>query len=128
MVRKQSAFTLVEMLVVMAIVGLLLTIAVPRYMRSVDQSRENVLRHNLIAIRVAIDQFDADQGKLPQTLEDLVARRYLRQVPKDPITDRSDTWQVLKHPASAGDSDVRIHDVRSGALGTGSDGTAYASW
>lgn len=128
MVRKQSAFTLVEMLVVMAIVGLLLTIAVPRYMRSVDQSRENVLRHNLIAIRVAIDQFDADQGKLPQTLEDLVARRYLRQVPKDPITDRSDTWQVLKRPASAGDSDIRIHDVRSGASGTGSDGTAYASW
>ncbi|MBL8288685.1 MAG: prepilin-type N-terminal cleavage/methylation domain-containing protein [Rubrivivax sp.] len=89
-----GGFTLIELVVVMALVGLLLSIAAPRFLGSIDKGRENVRRQNIAALRGAIDQFRADSGRYPETLDELVARRYLREVPLDPVTERSD-WRIV---------------------------------
>lgn len=120
----KRGFTLIELLVVMAIVALLLTLAAPRYFQHVERSKEAVLRENLATVRDAIDQFHADVGSWPATLETLAERRYLRAVPVDPITERSDSWQFVPPP----DGSAGIYDIRSGAEGTASDGQAYADW
>jgi len=91
---RRGGFTLIEMLVVMMLIGLLLSIAAPRYFATLENSRINVQRQNLSTIRDAIDKFFADQGKYPDTLDDLVAKRYLRTVPIDPLTE-SAAWQVV---------------------------------
>jgi general secretion pathway protein G len=121
-----GGFTLIELLVVFAILATLLTLAVPRYFASVDRSKEAVLRQNLVTLRNALDQFHSDTGKYPESLEDLVNKRYLRSVPLDPITERTDSWLPQPPPADSGASG--IYDVRSGAPGTASDGTEYGSW
>jgi general secretion pathway protein G len=123
--RPQAAFTLVELLVVMAIIALLLSIAVPRYMNSVEKSREAVLRANLHLTRQMLDKFYEDNGKYPEALDDLVSGKYLRSIPQDPITGSSATWVVVA-PAEAEQGAVR--DIRSGAPGSGLDGTAYGGW
>lgn len=123
-------FTLVELLVVMAIIATLLSLVAPRYMRSVQAARESVLRTNLAGIRDAIDKFRADTGRYPESLDELAAKRYLREVPIDPVTDRVDTW-VSVAPTCGGGSTAPctgVGDVRSGAEGGGTDGTAYATW
>lgn len=123
-------FTLVELLVVMAIIATLLSLVAPRYVRSVQAARESVLRTNLVGLRDAIDKFRADTGRFPESLDELAAKRYLREVPIDPVTDRMDTWVSVAPTCDAG-SAVRctgVGDVRSGAEGSGSDGTAYATW
>lgn len=122
--RRANGFTLIELLVVMAALGLLLSIAAPRYAQHVDRAREVVLRQNLAGLRDAIDKFYADRARYPKDLEELVQQRYLRQVPLDPVTDRTDSW-VLVPPA--GQQGV-VFDVRSGAAGQARDGTAYATW
>lgn len=119
-----SGFTLIELLVVMAALGLLLAISVPRYVEHVDRAREVVLRQNLASLRDSIDKFYADRGRYPAALQELVQGRYLRQLPLDPISDRTDTW-VLVPPAGA---TTGVFDVHSGAPGTGRDGSPYASW
>lgn len=125
--RKHAAtgFTLIELLVVMAILSALLALAAPRYFDSVDRAKEAALKTNLRVIREAIDKHKADTGRLPEKLDDLAKNRYLRAVPADPITDRSDTWVLEPSPdgKSAG-----VYDVHSGASGNARDGTAYASW
>lgn len=121
----QNGFTLIELLVVLAALAVLLGIAVPRYVEHVDRAREVVLRQNLVSLRDAIDKFNADRGRYPNELAELATERYLREVPRDPITDRSDTWTVLPPP---GGQPGRVHDVRSGADGKGRDGTPYADW
>ena len=121
-----GGFTLIELLVVFAILATLLTLAVPRYFSSVDRSKEAVLKQNLVTLRNALDQFHSDTGKYPESLDELVKKRYLRSVPLDPITERSDSWLPQPPPADAGAGG--IYDVRSGAPGTGTDGTEYASW
>lgn len=123
--RGPSGFTLVELLVVLAIMALVLSIAAPRYFDSHERAKEAVLRSDLRTMRESIDKFKADTGRLPQTLEELVSARYLRSVPVDPITDRHDTWQAV---VSADPRQPGVHDVRSGAPGASRDGTAYASW
>ncbi len=90
-------FTLIEMLVVMTIIALLLTLAVPRYFRSMDYGREHVQRQNMATLRDAIDKFFGDQGRYPDTLDELVAKRYLRQLPVDPIA-ASTQWVVVAPP------------------------------
>jgi len=120
----KRGFTLIELLVVLAIVATLLTLAVPRYFQHVERSREAVLRENLAAARDAIDQYHADTGIWPPTLESLAERRYLRALPTDPITERSDTWQIV--PPPGGESGV--YDIRSGAEGTATNGQAYSDW
>jgi general secretion pathway protein G len=124
-VRARAGFTLVELLVVMAIIASLLTIAVPRYLNSVEKSREAVLRANLALTRQMLDRYFEDKGKYPEGLDTLVSNRYLRSVPQDPITGSSASW-VIVPPAVADNGGVA--DVRSGAPGNGLDGSAYGEW
>jgi general secretion pathway protein G len=123
--RKNLGFTLIELIVVMTIISLLLTLAAPRYFRSIDKSKETVLKANLVATRDAIDKFHADSGKYPQQLSELVEKRYLRTLPWDPITESSDSW-VLVPPVDGQDGGV--YNITSGADGTGADGVPYAEW
>jgi general secretion pathway protein G len=124
--RPQSGFTLIELLVVMAIIAVLLSVAVPRYGRSVDDAREAALKSSLAQMREAIDRFHADRGSYPEDLPDLVDKRYLRSVPIDPITDSNQTWQTITPP---GTEDITgVYDVRSGADGSSRSGEPYANW
>ena len=119
-------FTLIELLVVMAIIATLLSIAAPRYLRSVDDAREAALKSSLAQMREAIDQFHADRGAYPQALSDLVEKRYLRAIPADPITESAQTWQLVPLPGA--EEAGAIYDVRSGAPGESRQGEAYANW
>lgn len=119
-------FTLIELLVVMAIIATLLSIAAPRYWRSVDDAREAALKSSLAQMREAIDQFHADRGAYPQTLTDLVDKHYLRAIPADPITESTQTWQLVPLPGA--DDAGAVYDVRSGAPGESRLGQAYANW
>ncbi len=125
MKRRARGFTLIELLVVMAVIGLLLSIVAPRFVHQIDRSRDVVLRHNLDGLRQAIDQFYSDKGHYPKALQDLVDAHYLRAVPVDPITERTDTWTMV---LPAGDPGPAWYDVHSGARGLGGDGTPYATW
>ena len=124
--RKHGGFTLIELIVVMAIVALLVSIAAPRYFRSVDRAKENSLRTSLGVMRDAIDQFEADKGRYPESLDELVSARYLRSVPIDPLTDSASTWVLLTplSPTSRG----KVYDIRSGMAGRASDGRLLADW
>jgi general secretion pathway protein G len=121
---KVQGFTLIELLVVLAALGLLLSIAAPRFFDHVDRSREVVLRHNLHATRIAIDKFYADKARYPKDLAELVAERYLRELPVDPVTERRDSWALVP----PGNQATGVADLRSTAQGIARDGTAYASW
>lgn len=123
--KLYPGFTLIEMLVVLAIVALLLTIATPRYFGSIDRSKEAVLKENLRVMRESIDKFYGDQGRYPMALEELVERRYLHRVPVDPITESALSWVTMSAP---GAERGNVADVRSGASGAGKDGSAYADW
>ena len=125
MTGRRRGFTLVELLVVMAIIAMLLTIAAPRYLRSLQRSREAVLRQDLTTLRESIDRFYGDTGKYPETLTALVERRYLRSIPVDPIAGASDRWIVVN---SDDPDDSGIKDVKSGAEGMGENGVPYVSW
>jgi general secretion pathway protein G len=125
--RRPSGFTLIELIVVMAIVALLAGIAAPRYLRSLDIARERALQTTLATTRDAIDQFAADRGRYPDSLAHLVREHYLRRLPEDPLTGRSDSWVTLGPPPDAPVPGV-LHDVRSGAAGRASDGSLYADW
>jgi len=118
-------FTLIELLVVLALISTLLMLVAPRFTRSVDHSKEVVLRENLYLIRKAIDQYFADTGGYPNDLQALVEKKYLRRPPLDPLTGRADTW-IIVPPADGQPGGV--FDVRSGAPGQADDGAPYASW
>ena len=120
-----KGFTLVELLVVMAIIALLLTLAVPRYFNHLESSRDTILRQDLAVMRDAIDKYHGDRGRYPDSLDELVTARYLRAVPVDPVTERADTWQIV---APSGDAAGAVYDIRSGAPGTAVDGSPYAEW
>ena len=122
--RSSRAFTLIELLVVMAIIATLLTLVVPRYFGQVDKAQETVLRENLSVMRNSIDRFRADQGHYPKDLDELVVRRYLREVPMDPVTKSRSTWKTVAPP----DGSQGVYDVRSGAKGKAKDGTDYEHW
>ena len=118
-------FTLIELMVVMAIIGTLLAIVAPRYFGSVEQARETALKQDLAVMREAIGQFHGDLNRYPDNLNELVAKRYLKRIPVDPITERSDTWLAVAHP----DSNIPgLYDVLSGAEGVSRDGTPYQTW
>lgn len=121
---KSAGFTMIELLVVMAILAVLASMVLPRYMDKVDAARETVLRHDLLELRKAIDQFYRDQSRYPETLDELVVRRYIRAVPVDPMTERVDTWVVV--PPKEGSK--AVFDVKSGAYGHSRDGSDYARW
>ncbi|MEX0139521.1 prepilin-type N-terminal cleavage/methylation domain-containing protein [Massilia sp. LMS1-1-1.1] len=127
MVTRPSSrgFTLIELLVVMALIGMLLSLSVPRYFGNIDKAKESVLRQNLAQTRDAIDKYFGDNGRYPDSLDEIVARRYLRKLPVDPITDRSDSWVIV---APEKKDMGAVFDVRSGAAGRARDGSEYASW
>lgn len=121
---QRHGFTLIELLVVMAVVALLLSIAMPRFGDSLERSKEAVLKEDLRVMRHALDQFHADKGRYPESLDELVENRYLRAVPVDPVTESSRSW-LVSPPKDAGGKGVA--DVRSGAVGKAKSGTAYES-
>lgn len=123
--RTSRAFTLIEILVVMAIIATLLTLAVPRYLQSTDRAKEAVLKQNLSEMRELIDKYHADRGRYPDSLDDLVRDKYLRRIPPDPVTGSVLSW-VTVPPDVAGAGNV--FDIRSGAPGTALDGTSYDRW
>jgi general secretion pathway protein G len=118
-------FTLIELLVVMAVIGMLVSLSVPRYFGHVDKAKESVLRQDLALMRDAIDKHFGDIGRYPESLEDIVAKKYMRKVPVDPVTDRADTWIII--PPEKKDTGM-VFDIRSGANGRARDGSEYASW
>jgi general secretion pathway protein G len=125
--RLFKGFTLIELLVVLSIIATLLTLAAPRYFQHVERAKEAVLRENLATTRHALDQYHADKGVWPASLQALVDDRYLRALPLDPITESSETWLLETPPedASAEAADG-VYNLRSGAEGVGSDGKPYA--
>ena len=122
----RQGFTLIEVMVVMAIVLTVLSIAVPMYTTSMIRAKESVLKSNLFTLRSVIDHYTYDKEAPPQTLEDLVFEGYLRRVPIDPFTESSDSWEVITDVGPTGESGV--FDVKSGSERIGLDGTAYNEW
>jgi general secretion pathway protein G len=120
---RSRGFTLIELLVVLAIVALLMSIALPRYFQHIDASKVIVLRENLRATRDAIDKFYSDQERYPDSLEELVARKYLRALPIDPVTGSSTTWRLIPPDDGVKGS---VYDLKSGADGVAKDGLPYA--
>jgi general secretion pathway protein G len=121
----RRGFTLIELLVVMAIIATLLAIAIPRYYSSVKRAEEATLKQNLSLMRDAIDKHYADTGRYPDTLDELVTRRYLRGVPLDPVTGANDTWILVAPPAP---ELGRIYDLKSGSTAQSIGGSAFNTW
>jgi general secretion pathway protein G len=120
----QRGFTFIELMVVMVVITLLLTIAVPRYFDGLQRSKEAILREDLATMRDAIDHYHADKGNYPPTLEALVEQRYLRFIPEDPITGSKESWALVPLP----DNSPGMYDIRSGSQEVAEDGTPYATW
>jgi general secretion pathway protein G len=120
-------FTLIEILIVITIIGILITLAQPNFNRAVTAAKEATLKENLFILRDVIDQFSADNAKYPASLNDLVEKGYIRQVPKDPVTGSADTW-VLVPGMDAQGQPAGVYDVRSGSDRTARDGSQYADW
>jgi len=118
-----GGFTLIELMIVVSIIGILATIAVPSYQASLIKARETVLQQDLFTLRELLDQHRADQGKYPPSLDGLVAAGYLRAIPKDPFTNSSSSWQEISEPSEGG-----IFDVYSGSDLVGTNGSAYNKW
>ena len=123
-------FTLIELMIVMAIIAVLMSIAVPIYTRSITRAKESVLRNNLFTLRTVIDEYTYDKQKAPQNLQDLVSEGYLRQIPVDPMTGSADSWKVIMEDAqnSVSQTEPGIFDVRSGSDKTSLEGTPYSDW
>lgn len=126
----QSGFTLIELMIVIAIIVILLGFAAPRYQESVLRAREAVLKQDLYVMRNAIDQYTLDKKHAPQSLQDLVEAGYLKVIPKDPMTDSTETWQLVNEDTtmSVDQTQPGVSDVKSGAPGTSSEGTPYSEW
>lgn len=120
--RAQRGFTLIELLVVMAIIATLMTLAAPNYFKQTQRAKEVVLLHNLRGLREAIDRYRQDLAIGPESLEELAQRRYLKELPLDPVLGRRDGWVVER------DDEARVREVRSGAPGQSLSGVDYAQW
>lgn len=122
---RLRGFTLIELLVVLGIVALLLTLAVPRFFPSIDRAKETILADNLRNTRTVIDQYYSDTGRYPDSLEQLVEKKYLRALPIDPVSDNATSWIVV--PPEDG-SKGAVYTIRSGAPGNDLSGKPYADW
>ena len=125
---KHHGFTLIELLVVLAIITSLMMLAAPRYFASIDHAKEVTLRQNITILRETIDKYYGDTGQYPDSLQQLVDKRYLRTLPVDPVTERTDSWIIMAPPLDAnGKTNGKVYDVRSGAPGKTAAGVPYES-
>jgi len=128
--KQRRGFTLIEILIVVSIIGILVSIAVPIYQKSILRTRESVLRNNLFTIRTVLDEFTYDKQKAPQTLQDLVTEGYLREVPIDPIVGNNTSWRItMEQPMlSVSQTEPGIFDVKSASDAKSLEGTPYSDW
>lgn len=141
--RRRSGFTLIELLVVMAIIGILAAIGIPQLLKTPIRAKEAALRENLFTFRSCIDQYKADKGKYPESLQTLVDEKYIRKIPIDPVTGSAETWETVQEEAESADTSSApapagrggpqeatrgIIDVKSGSDKSAIDGTAYNTW
>ncbi len=128
--KFRRGFTIVEMIIVMTIISIILSLAIPIYQKSLVRARESVLKNNLFTMRTVIDEYTYDKQKAPQDLRDLVDAGYLRSIPVDPMTGRSDTWRTVQEDslASVNQTEPGIYDVKSGSDQKSLEGTPYAEW
>jgi general secretion pathway protein G len=129
-VALRRGYTLIELIIVMAIISILVSIAVPLYQKSLLRTKESLLKNNLFTLRTVIDEYTFDKQKAPQTLQDLVSEGYLRAVPVDPITGSEQTWRLIMEDAvsSVNQTEPGIFDVRSGSDQKSLEGTPYSEW
>ena len=127
---RRSGFTLIELMIVMAIVVILIATAIPQYQKSLIRAKESVLKNNLFTIRMMLDEYSYDKQKAPQRLEDLVQEGYLREVPRDPMTGNNTSWRIIQEDASQATSSTEpgIFDIRSGSDKISLEGTPYSEW
>ena len=130
MARRDSGWTLIELLIVISLGMILATLAPTQYRGSILAAKEAALKSDLFLMRDAIDQYYADKGRYPESLQTLVSESYLRAIPKDPFTNSSDTWQTVNAEPEPGmtSTTTGIYDVKSGAEGTANDGSRYGDW
>ncbi|HYO81427.1 MAG TPA: type II secretion system protein [Bryobacteraceae bacterium] len=128
--RRRLGFTIIELMIVMAIITILVSMAVPYYQKTIIRSKESLLRNNLFTLRTVIDEYTIDKSKAPQTLQDLVTEGYLRAVPVDPLTGSDQTWKIIMEDAmtSVNQTEPGIFDVQSGSDKMSLDGTPYSEW
>lgn len=126
---SRAGFTLVEMMIVMAVIVILIAVAIPRYQKAIVRAKETVLLNNLTAMRMAIDEYAYDKQKAPQQLQDLVSDGYLRDIPKDPITGNNE-WREVQEDASQSvdSSEPGLYDVHSESSKMSSANTPYSDW
>jgi general secretion pathway protein G len=124
----QAGFSLLELMIAMFILIILISVALPTYQRSVQHAREVVLKENLWQMRRAIDQYSADKGKLPQSLDDLISEKYLREKPVDPITEKAEWKEIQGEDTNSSDGGQGLTDVQSLAEGESSDGKKYEEY
>jgi general secretion pathway protein G len=128
--RLRAGYTLIELIIVMAIISILLATAVPMYQKSLVRTKESLLKNNLFTLRTVIDEYTFDKQKAPQTLQDLVDQGYLRGVPLDPLTGSSETWRIIMEDSvsTVDQTQPGIYDVRSGSDLQSLEGTPYSEW
>lgn len=122
---KQSGFSLLELMIAMFVIIILLSVALPTYQRTVQQARETVLKENLFQMRRAIDQFTADKGKLPQSLDELITEQYLREKPMDPLTETREWKEITGEDRTSSEGAQGLTDVKSNAQGEDGEGNKY---
>ena len=130
MKRQDDGFTLLELMVVMAIISVLATLAIPSFIQALKSAREAVLKEDLHVMRAAIDSYTMDKQKATQSLDDLIQDGYLKGIPEDPMTRSRDTWVTDTSDSlhSLDQTDPGVDDVHSGSQDSGSDGQPYSSW
>jgi general secretion pathway protein G len=128
--KRRLGFTFVELMVVLTIIMILISMAIPVYQKSILRSKESVLKNNLFTLRTVIDNYTYDKQKAPQQLQDLVQEGYLRAIPMDPMTGNNQSWRIVMEDASqsVNQSEPGIFDVKSGSDKTSLDGTPYSEW
>jgi len=128
--NRSRGFTLIEILIVVSIIGILVSIAVPIYQKSILRTKESVLRNNLFTIRTVLDEYTFDKQKAPQSLQDLVTEGYLRQVPVDPMTGENQNWKIEMEDSlrSVSQTEPGIFDIHSSSDKKSLEGTPYSEW